>query len=67
MKLDEYVGRIVRLRKHAFKDVARFDLERGVSVQNRFLVAKVSAGKRELICYGENLRVTISARDVVLV
>lgn len=66
MNLQQYVGRIVRLKKYAFRDMARLNSRRIVGMQNCFLVAKVDPALRELTCYGENLRITVSIDDIVL-
>jgi len=66
MTLDQYVGRIVRLKKYAFRDRTRLNTNQSVGMENCFLVAKVDPGVRELICYGKNLRITVSASEVVL-
>jgi hypothetical protein len=67
MNLEQYVGRNVRLKKYAFRDITQLNNKRSVGMENCFLVAKVNPGPRELICYGENIRITVSVHDVVLV
>lgn len=66
-KLEKYVGRIVRLNKQAFQDVARRNKPNKAPPENFFLVAAVSREMRKLICYGANLRIAVGASDVVLV
>jgi len=65
MNLDPYIGRIVRLKKYAFRDRVRLDRNQGASVENCFLVANVNSEMGELTCYGENLRITVCVTDVV--
>lgn len=67
MKLDQYVGRIVRLRKYAFGEMTRLNSRWSVGMENCFLVAKVDHPLRKLTCYGENLRITVPVADVVLI
>jgi len=66
MDLDTYLGRVVRLRKYAFREMARMNVRRGVGLENCFVVAKADSALRELTCYGENIRITVSADDVVV-
>jgi hypothetical protein len=67
MNLDSYVGRIVRLNQQVFLKIARRAKERGISLENRFLVSGVSSGVRRLICYGASFRVMVGVADVVLI
>ncbi len=67
MKLEKYVGRIVRLNQRAFQEIARRARNRGGVLENCFLVAGVSREMRKLICYGANLRIVVGATDVVLI
>lgn len=67
MKLNQYVGRIVRLNQRAFLKIAQSARNSGVALENCFLVARVSRGMRQLICYGANLRITVDVADVVLI
>ena len=67
MKLEKYVGRIVRLNRRAFQEVARRAQSHGAALENCFLVAGVSREMRKLICYGANLRIVVGAADVVLI
>ena len=66
MDLDRYIGRVVRLRKYAFRHMARMNVRRSVGLENCFLVAKADVAQQELTCYGENIRITVSVDDVVL-
>ena len=66
-KLDHYVGRIVRLNKQAFQEIKSRARHQGKVLENCFLVTEVSRGVQKLICYGANLRIVVSAADVVLV
>lgn len=66
-KLEMYVGRIVRLNKEAFEKIAQRARRHGEALENCFLVATVSREMSKLICYGANLRIMVSASDVVLV
>jgi len=67
MKLEKYVGRIVRLNRRAFQEIARRASNQGRVLENCFLVAGVSRGMRKLICYGANFRIVVGATDVVLI
>jgi hypothetical protein len=67
MKLEQYIGRIVRLNQSCFKDVVRRARNRELALENFFLVAGVTRGVRKLICYGADLRITVGVSDVVLV
>lgn len=66
MDLDHYIGRVVRMRKYAFRDMDRINLRRSVGLENCFVVAKADCALQELTCYGENLRITISVNDVLM-
>ena len=63
--LERYVGRIVRLKQHAFQEISR--RTKGDALENCFIVATVSREMRKLICYGANLRIAVGVSDVVLV
>lgn len=65
--LENYVGRIVRLNKHAFQEITRRSRRHGEALENCFLVAAVGRGMRKLICYGADLRITVNLSDVVLI
>lgn len=63
-----YVGRIVRLNKDVFQPVVQRAQRRGVELENRFIVASISSDEmRKLICYGADVRVTVSTSEVALV
>ena len=66
-KLEKYVGHIVRLNKKVFQEIARRAARHGEALENRFLVATVSREMHKLICYGANMRVAVSAADVILI
>ena len=66
-KLHHYVGRIVRLNHQLFLEIAKQAKAKGMALENSFLVSGVSQGVRRLICYRDNLRILVDARDVVLV
>lgn len=66
-KLDQYVGRIVRLNKKAFQDICHQAKNRGEALENCFLVAEVRRGMRQLICYGANLRIIVGVADVAFI
>jgi len=38
-----------------------------MTLENCFLVAEVSRGMRELICYGANLRIVLGVADAALI
>lgn len=67
MRLNDYVGRIVRLNKMAFDEIKDRALRRGLSLENSFLVADVNRRLKKIVCYGANFRVVVSLSDVVLV
>lgn len=64
--LDKYVGRLVRLKQQALEDLARRTRLSRATLDNCFLVAAVNREMRKLICYGANIRIAVSASDVVL-
>ncbi|MDP3538862.1 MAG: hypothetical protein Q8S26_09175 [Azonexus sp.] len=66
-KLEKYVGRVVRLNKAAFEKIKEQAGRSGEFLENYFLVASVSKQMRKLVCYGSNLRITVSLADVALV
>jgi hypothetical protein len=67
MKLEKYVGRVVRLKESAFQEIARRAKRHGKALENCFLVAGISAEMRKLICYGADLRIMVGASEVVLI
>jgi hypothetical protein len=66
-KLDQYVGRIVRLNQQAFQEICRRAKDQGEALENCFLVAEVTRGMHKLICYGSNLRVVVGVGDVAFI
>ena len=64
MKLDHYVGRIVRLNQRAFQEISELAKYQGGALENCFLVAKASG---KLVCYGATHRIDVSPADVILV
>lgn len=66
-KLENYIGRIVRLNQQAFREIAQRAKRQGRAPENCFLVADVSRELRKLICYGENFRVAVSISEVALI
>lgn len=67
MKLERYVGRIVRLNQRAFQEILGRAKRQGLALENCFLVAGISHEMRKLICYGADLRIMVGASDVVLI
>lgn len=67
MKLERYVGRIVRLNQGAFQEILGQAKKQGVALENCFVVAGISHEMRKLICYGADLRIMVGAGDVVLI
>ena len=67
MKLERYVGRIVRLNQRAFQEILRRARTHGVALENCFVVAGISHEMRKLICYGADLRIMVGTSDVVLI
>lgn len=66
-KLDQYVGRIIRLNQQAFQEICRRAKHQGETLENCFLVAKVNNGMKKLICYGSNLRIIVRVADVAFI
>ena len=65
-ELKRLVGRNVRLKLAAFQRlVAQTRTSR--AVENFFVVAAVTGGMSQLICYSANLRVVVSLADVILI
>jgi len=67
LKLDQYVGHIVRLNQKAFQEICRRAKHQGEALENCFLVAEVNRGMRQLICYGSNLRIIVGISDIALI
>ena len=67
MKLDRYVGRIVRLNQRAFQEILGQAKRKGQALENCFVVAGISHEMRKLICYGADLRIMVGASDVMLI
>lgn len=66
-RLEQYVGRIVRLNKQTFQKITARAQREGKSLENCFLVAEVRRGARKLICYGASQRIAVGVADVVLI
>jgi hypothetical protein len=66
-QLEKYVGCVVRLNKATFQKIKEQAERSGQFVENYFLVASISKEMRKLVCYGGNLRLTVSLSDVALV
>ncbi len=66
-QLQHYVGRIVHLNKNVYEGIKVRAIRRGNNLENYFLVAGVSLGMHQLICYGANFRVLVDIADVILV
>jgi hypothetical protein len=66
-KLNQYVGRIVRVNQQAFQEICRRAKIQGDALENCFLVAEVSRGMHKLICYGSNLRIIVGVADVAFI
>ena len=66
-KLEQYVGRIVRLNQKAYQEICRQAKYQGEALENCFLVAEVARGMHKLICYGSNLRIIVGVADVVFI
>jgi hypothetical protein len=64
---DMYVGHIVSLTQQAFQPIIDSARRRGVTPENRFLVATVNHRLRKLVCYGADTRVTVRVSEVQLV
>lgn len=67
MKLERYVGRIVRLKQNAFAALIARARRQGAALENCFLVAGIGREMSTLICYGADLRITVGVADVVLI
>lgn len=66
MRLEGYVGRVVRLKQESFQPIVRRAQRRGMEMENCFIVASVNPEMRKLICYGADFRVAVSATEVAL-
>ena len=66
-KLDHYVGRIVRLKDHAYQQLIRRGRRFVEHQENCFLVAAVDRPVSRLICYGADRRIDVGPADIVLV
>ena len=66
-KLQQYVGRIVRLKQQAFQKIRERAIRQGFSLENSFLVTEARENVKRLVCYGASFRVEVSIADVVLV
>jgi hypothetical protein len=66
MRLEGYVGRVVRLKQESFQPIVRRAQRRGMEMENRFIVASVHPDMHKLICYGADFRVAVSAAEVAL-
>ena len=60
------VGRNVRLKLAAFQKLVASARTSRV-IENFFVVAAVTGGMSQLICYSANLRVVVSLADVILI
>ena len=65
-ELHRYVGRIVRLNQDVFQQLKNKALNKGITLENSFLVAEAKLNVRKLICYGASFRIVVDASDVVL-
>jgi hypothetical protein len=65
-KLKMLVGRYVRLKTAVFAKVARRASHR-CHLENLFVVAAITHGVNKLICYGGDLRISVSPSDIVMV
>jgi hypothetical protein len=65
-KLDNYVGRIVYLKQHAYRRIIG-KIRTGVTQENCFLVAAIDRQMNQLICYGAGRRINARATEIVLV
>lgn len=66
-KLEQYVGRAIRLNEQAFQKIKSQAKFQGESLENCFLVSEVNRELHKLICYGANLRIVVGAADVILI
>jgi hypothetical protein len=66
-KLNTYVGRMVRLNKYAYQELKTRAIQRGLALENSFLVAEVSRNVKKLICYGASFRIVVDISDVVFI
>ncbi len=65
--LNNYVGKIVRLKEQAFAAIRDRAQRQGIVLDNCFIVAAVSRKLRKLVCYGANFRVLVGVGEIVLV
>lgn len=66
-KLQDYVGRLVRLRPAIFARLANEARRRGAAVENSFIVASVRTARNKLVCCGAEQCLLVSPADVSLV
>ena len=67
IELQKYVGRIVRLNKASFQKIAERAARSGNAVENYFVIAMANSKMKKLICYGANMRVSVSFSEVVFI
>lgn len=60
------IGRYVRLKSAVFKKLAKRS-GRAAVLENLFVVAAIAQGVNKVICYGGDMRVTVSPADIVTV
>ena len=66
-QLQQYVGRIVKLNKYIYQGIKDRAIRNGHALENCFLVAGVTLGAHQLICYGANFRIVVDVADVVFI
>ena len=66
-QLEQSVGRIVKLKQHAFQKIRERAQRQGLALENSFLVTEVRRGMKKLICYGASFRIEVDVSDVVFV
>lgn len=66
-KLQDYVGRLVRLRPAIFVRLANAARRRGVVVENSFIVASARTACNKLVCCGAEQCLLVGPADVSLV
>ena len=66
-KLEQYVGRIVRLKQQTYERILKRSRALADSEENCFLVAAIDRQMRRLVCYGGNHRIAVCPTEIVLV
>ncbi|HRP95070.1 MAG TPA: hypothetical protein PL143_02365 [Rhodocyclaceae bacterium] len=66
-KVQDFVGRMVRLRAAHFRTLLARLCARGLSLDNRFLCTTINRKTGKLVCYGGDLCLLLSPEQIELV